>query len=141
MQGPSLNTLSGLFSTRIRIGGILLLSATALSSSFYLELAEGYSPCIYCYVLRYLTVGMLVLSTIGLLAKGFVHDISALLASLGLVGTGVSGYLILDEAFPSAAICTACSVVPIIFGVSLYYYSIGFMGIVLGISISLVRSE
>ncbi len=136
-----MNNVSGLLSTRIRIGGILLLSATALSSSFYLELAEGYIPCIYCYVLRYLTVGMLVLSTIGLLAKGFVNGISVLLASLGLVGTGVSGYLILDEAFPSATICRACSVVPIIFGISLYYYSIAFMAIVLGASITIFHSD
>ncbi len=121
--------------------GLVGVSSVALLSSFYLQYIAGYEPCIYCYVLRYLTVGILALTTFGLVARSFLDELSAVLAGLGLVGTGVSGYLILDETFPSAEICTACSVTPVIFGVSLYYYSIIFMAIVLGISITIFRSD
>ena len=128
-------------SQRTRILGILLLSGIALFSSLYLQYVAGYEPCIYCYVLRYLTVGILMLSISAIVAPSVTSDISAALIGLGLVGTGLSGYLILDETFPSAGICTACSITPVIFGVSLYYYSIIFMAIVLGISITIFRSD
>ena len=128
-------------SQRNRLLGILLLSGIALFSSFYLQYVEGYEPCIYCYVLRYIAVGILLLSISALLVPSVTSDISAALAGLGLVGTGLSSYLILDETFPSAGICTACSVTPVIFGVSLYYYSIVFMAIVLGVSITIFRSD
>ena len=128
-------------SQRTRILGILLLSGIALFSSLYLQYAAGYEPCIYCYVLRYLTVGIFLLSISVILVPSVTSDISAALAGLGLVGTGLSGYLILDEMFPSAGICTACSITPVIFGVSLYYYSIIFMAIVLGVSITIFRSD
>ncbi len=120
--------------------GLSLLSVVALLSSFYLQYVEGYQPCVYCYVLRYLTMGILATSTLALLARSLQNRLSAVLAGLGLVGTGVSFYLILDETFPSAAICTACSITPIIFGVSLYHYSIAFMALVLGVSVSIFRS-
>ena len=128
-------------SQRNRLLGILVLSGIALFSSFYLQYAAGYEPCIYCYVLRYLTVGILMLSISAIVAPSIMSDISAALAGLGLVGTGLSGYLILDETFPSAGICTACSITPAILGVSLYYYSIIFMAIVLGVSITIFRSD
>lgn len=118
---------------------ILLMSAVALFSSFYLQYVEAYQPCVYCHILRYLTIGILGVSAFGTFAKSFTGDASAVLASLGLVGSGLSAYLILDEAFPSASICTACSVTPMILGVSLYYYSIAFMSAVLAVSITILR--
>ena len=136
-----MKTPLSLLSQRTRILGILLLSGIALFSSLYLQYAAGYEPCIYCYVLRYLTVGILLLSVSALLVPSVTSDITAALAGLGLVGTGLSGYLILDETFPSAGICTACSITPVIFGVSLYYYSIVFMAVVLGVSITIFRSD
>lgn len=121
--------------------GLVGVSSTALFSSFYFQYVEGYEPCIYCYVLRYLTIGILAVSAFGALAGGLAGGASAVLVSLGLVGTGVSSYLILDETFPNASICTACSVTPMILGISLYYYSIAFMTIVLGLSISMLHSD
>jgi disulfide bond formation protein DsbB len=115
------------------------MSAVALFSSFYLQYVAGYQPCVYCYILRYLTIGILGVSAFGTFTRSISGDVAAVLASLGLVGSGLSAYLILDEAFPSASICTACSVTPIILGVSLYYYSIVFMSAVLAVSITLLR--
>ena len=128
-------------SVKTRMLGLVGLSSIALFSSFYLQYVAGYQPCIYCYVLRYLTLGMLALSSLGLFAGRFVSEMSAVLAGLGLVGTGISAYLILDEMFPSASICTACSVIPIILGVSLYYYSIVFMAIILIVATTIFRQE
>ena len=119
---------------------ILLMSAVSLFSSLYIQYVAGYQPCLYCYILRYLTIGIIGVSAFGTFAKSFTGDASAVLSSLGLVGTGLSAYLILDEAFPSASICTACSVTPIILGVSLYYYSIAFMSTVLAVSITILRN-
>jgi len=126
-------------SQKARMTGILLMSAVALFSSFYLQYVAGYQPCVYCYILRYLTMGILGVSAFGTFTRSFTGDVSAVLASLGLVGSGLSAYLILDEAFPSASICTACSVTPIILGVSLYYYSIVFMLAVLAASVTILR--
>ena len=126
-------------SQKARMPSILLMSAVALFSSFYLQYVETYQPCVYCYILRYLTIGILGVSALGTFAKSFTGEVSAVLASLGLVGSGLSAYLILDEAFPSASICTACSVTPIILGVSLYYYSIAFMSAVLAVSITILH--
>lgn len=121
--------------------GLVGLSSIALFSSFYLQYVEGYQPCIYCYVLRYLTIGVLAVSSLGLFLRTYSSEASAVLTALGIVGAGVSSYLIIDETFPSAAICKACSFVPIIFGISLYLYSLTFMAIVLGISITILRSQ
>jgi len=126
-------------SQKARMTGILLMSAVALFSSFYLQYVEAYQPCVYCYILRYLTIGILGVSAFGTFTRSFTGDVAAVLASLGLVGSGLSAYLILDEAFPSASICTACSVTPIILGVSLYYYSIVFMLAVLAASVTILR--
>ena len=121
--------------------GISAASGLALSSSLYLQYVAGYQPCIYCYVLRYLTLGVLALSVFGLLIRSWTADVSAATAALGLVGIGVSVYLVLDETFPSASICTACSFSPVILGVSLYYYSLAFMTLVLGVSLTMFRSH
>lgn len=100
----------------------------------------GLQPCIYCYVLRYLTLGTLAVSLSALVFPNWTADISAAIMALSVVGTGVSAYLILDDLFPASSICTACSYAPLIFGVSLYYYSIAFMAIVLGVSVTVFRT-
>ena len=121
--------------------GISLLAGIALFSSFYLQYVAGYEPCIYCYILRYLTMGILGLSVFALLVQRWTGDISAALVGAGIVGLAVSAYLTFDELFPSAGICRACSLTPIVFGISLYYYSLAFMTVVVGASVTIFRSD
>ncbi len=131
----------GFLQPRVCMIGVSALAGVALFSSFYLQYVAGYQPCIYCNVLRYLTVGILLFSLAGLLLPGRISEVSAALAAAGLVGSAVSVYLIANQLFPSAQICTVCSVTPFIFGISIYYYSLTFMAIVLGIPISLLGSS
>lgn len=133
--------LGALFTVRNSLILIASLSGAALFSSFYLQYASGYQPCFYCYVLRYLTLGILGLSVAGLAFRYLASDLSAALAGMSFVGTGVSGYLILDELFPSSEICTACSFSPLILGISLYYYSLAFTTIVVGLSLGILLGK
>lgn len=130
----------GFLPFRFRWVGVSALAGVALFSSFYLQYIAGYQPCIYCYVLRYLTVGILELGLAGLLVPGRTSDVSAASLAVGLVGIGVSVYLIVNQLFPSARICTACSTTPYILGVSLYYYSLAFMVIAVGILMTVLVS-
>ncbi len=66
---------------------------------------------------------------------------SAALAGASLIGLGVSAFLIADELFPTAGICTACAFAPFVMGISLYYYSLVFMATVLGLSLAITLGK
>jgi len=72
---PSMKTVASLISPRFLLAGITFLSSVALSSSLYLQYVEGYQPCVYCYVLRYLTLGMLAASLIEQFAPNLIGDV------------------------------------------------------------------
>ncbi len=77
----------------------------------------------------------------GYVRPNLVKDIAALESGAGLVGVGVSTFLIIDELFPSTGICSSCAFSPFIMGVSLYYYSFTYMALVLGLSISIALKK
>ncbi len=83
-------------------------------------------------------MGLVAVSALALLLPSWTSGLAAITVAMGAVGTGVSVYLIVDELFPRAAVCTACGSSPIILGVSLYYYSIVFMSIVFGLALTVV---
>ncbi len=126
-----------LISPKALLAGITFPSSVALSSSLYLQYVAGYPPCVYCYILRYLTLGMLVVSVIGQYPPNLVGDVSAALAGASLIGLGLSAFLITDELFPTAGFCNACAFAPFVLGISLYYYSLAFMSTVLGLSLAI----
>ncbi len=130
-----MKTVASLVSPRILLAGIALLSSLALFSSLYLQYVALYQPCRYCYVLRYLTVGILAASLVGLFAPRLSTDIAAAISAASLIGTFVSAFLVVNEALPSEGICTSCAFTPFILGVSLYYYSLVFMAMVLVVSV------
>src|SRR3990172_3008053 len=79
---PPLKMRPKLPSQKARMPSILLMSAVALFSSFYLQYVEEYQPCVYCYILRYLTIGILGVSAFGTFTRSFTGDVAAVLASL-----------------------------------------------------------
>ena len=127
--------LAAVASPRCMLAGISLLSSIALFSSLYLQYIALYQPCVYCYVLRYLTTGILVMSLAGYVLPRLIREVAPLISGASVVGVGVSTFLIFDELFPTAGFCTACAFAPLIFGVSLYYFSLVFMATVLGLSL------
>ena len=131
-----MKTIARLFSPRTALAEITLLSGIALFSSLYLQYVALYLPCRYCYVLRYLTLGILIVSAVGQILPRLAADISTSICGVSLVGVGVSVFLIADELFPTTGICAACVFAPPILGISLYDYSLAFMVIVLGLSLS-----
>ncbi len=133
-----MRTVASLISPKALLAGITSLSSLGLSSSLYLQYVAGYQPCVYCYILRYLTLGMLAVSVIGQFAPILIRDISAAIAGTSLIGLGVSAFLITDNLFPTAGICTVCAFAPNILGVSLYYYSLIFMAMVLALSLTVM---
>jgi disulfide bond formation protein DsbB len=133
-----LKIIETVFSTRARLAGITTLASVALFSSLYLQYVALYQPCRYCLVLRYLTAAILVVSLVAQVRLSLAQSITALISGAGLVGVGVSTFLIFDELYPSAAICTSCTFSPFIAGISLYYYSFVYMALVLGLAVSIV---
>ncbi len=133
-----MTTVASLVSPRTLLAGITLLSSLALSSSLYLQYVALYQPCRYCYSLRYLTAGILIVSLFGQLVPRLTRDIAASTAAASMIGVGVSLFLVVNEALPTEGICTACAFAPFILGVSLYYYSLVFMAMVLGLSLTVM---
>ena len=128
-------------STRGRLAGITALASVALFSSLYLQYVVLDQPCKYCLVLRYLTAAILAVSLAGQVKLSLAQDIAILLSGAGLVGVGVSILLIFDELYPSSGICTTCTISPYIMGISLYYYSLIYTALVLGLSISIALKK
>lgn len=136
-----MKALEVLTSVKGRLSGIVLLSGIALSSSLHLQYVELYPPCVYCYVLRYLTLAILVMAVAGLVNAKFGRGIASLLSGVSMVSVGISIFLIFDELFPARGICNACAFSPSILGISLYYYALVFTLLVLALSLSIVLRD